>query len=112
MAEYLLSEDHGYKDPAAVLGGGVLEEHLRLLCVKNGIAAERQSPSGPHPKKADQLNNDLASASVYDKNQQKIITGWLGIRNSAAHGKYGEYTDSQVAQFLAGLREFIGRFPA
>ena len=29
MADYLLSE--GYKDPAAVLGGSMLEEHLRQL---------------------------------------------------------------------------------
>jgi hypothetical protein len=35
MAKYFLSE--GYKDPAAVIIGGVLEEHLRQLCQKNGI---------------------------------------------------------------------------
>jgi hypothetical protein len=112
MAEYLLSEDHGYKDPAAVLAGGVLEEHLRLLCAKHGVAAEWQSSKGAQPRKADQMNNDLAAAGVYGKNQQKIITGWLGIRNSAAHGKYGEYSDGQVEQFLAGHRDFIGRVPA
>ncbi|RPJ77653.1 MAG: hypothetical protein EHM20_05740, partial [Alphaproteobacteria bacterium] len=38
MAKYLLEE--GYKDPAAVLIGGVLEEHLRKLCLKNGIKIE------------------------------------------------------------------------
>ena len=32
MAEHLLAAD--YKDAAAVLGGGVLEEHLRQLCKK------------------------------------------------------------------------------
>jgi hypothetical protein len=35
MAEYFLQE--GYKDPAAVMAGGVLEEHLRKLCGKHGI---------------------------------------------------------------------------
>ena len=112
MAEYLMLEDHGYKEPAAVLAGGVLEEHVRLLCTKHGIATERNSPSGQQPKKADQLNNDLVAASVYDRNQQKIVTGWLGIRNSAAHGKHDEYTESQVEQLLVGLRDFISRFPA
>src|ERR1043166_2098428 len=35
MAEHLLKE--GYKDPAAVMVGSVLEEHLRQLCQKNSI---------------------------------------------------------------------------
>ncbi len=35
MAEHLL-ESH-YKDPAAVMIGSVLEEHLRQLCIKNSI---------------------------------------------------------------------------
>jgi hypothetical protein len=38
MAEHLLSE--GYKDPAAVIAGSTLEEHLRQLSVKNGIATD------------------------------------------------------------------------
>ena len=36
MAEHLLSEK--YKDPAAVMIGSVLEEHLRQLCDKNGVS--------------------------------------------------------------------------
>ena len=35
MASHLL--DNGYKDASAVMIGGVLEEHLRQLCVTNGI---------------------------------------------------------------------------
>lgn len=106
MAEYLLAE--GYKDASAVLGGGVLEEHVRLLCDAHGIPTSANAK----PKKADTMNAELAGAQVYNKNQQKIITGWLGIRNDAAHGKYGEYTAEQVEQYLAGVRDFINRFPA
>ena len=54
MAEYLLSE--GYKDAAAVIIGSTLEEHLRQLCIKNGIA----TGAAERPKRADQLNADLA----------------------------------------------------
>ena len=43
MGYYLLEE--GYKDPAAVLAGGTLEEHLRKLCQKNNIET-RKHPSG------------------------------------------------------------------
>ncbi len=87
MAEYLMAEDHGYKDPAAVLAGGVLEEHLRQLCQRHSIATETQGTNGAKPKKADTMNADLTGATIYNKNQQKIITGWLGTRNSAAHGR-------------------------
>lgn len=106
MSDHLLT--NGYIHPAAGLAGGVLEEQLRLLCIKNDVQIEDRSV----PKKADAMNADLARAGVIDKNQQKIVTGWLGIRNSAAHGKFNDYTADQVSQFLAGLREFIARFPA
>src|SRR5436309_2357105 len=59
MAVYLL--DEGYKDPAAVIVGGTLEEHLRQLCRKNGITVEQ----GGRARKADALNGDLGRASVY-----------------------------------------------
>ena len=35
MAEYFLEKE--YKDPAAVIAGGVLEEHLRKICGKHGV---------------------------------------------------------------------------
>jgi hypothetical protein len=64
MAEYLLSE--GYKDPAAVIIGSVLEEHLRQLCVRNSIPVDAAGKA----KKADQLNADLAGKAVYSKLDQ------------------------------------------
>jgi hypothetical protein len=112
MAEYLMDEDHGYKDAAAVLAGGVLEEHLRQLYQRQTMSIEVQTANGTKPKKADTMNADLAAATVYNKNQQKIVTGWLGIRNSAAHAKYGEYTTEQVVSLIGGVRDFIARFPA
>ncbi len=35
MAQHLLEE--GYKDPAAVMAGSVLEEHLRQLCQRHSL---------------------------------------------------------------------------
>jgi hypothetical protein len=103
MAEYLLSE--GYKDPAAVLIGSVLEEHLRQLCARHGIDTE----TAGRPKAANQLNSDLTAYSVYSKLDQKGITAWLDLRNKAAHGKYAEYTKEQVALLLSGVRDFMTR---
>ncbi len=107
MAEHLLTE--GYKDPAAVMIGSVLEEHLRQLCLKNSIKIERIKDGKPIPKKADLLNSELASASVYNKLDQKSITSWLDLRNKAAHGKYTEYTKEQVEFMYQGVSNFMMR---
>lgn len=61
QAEYLL-ESH-FKDAAAVIAGGVLEEHLRKLCDKNGLqTSETDRQRKTKPKKLDTLNSDLAKA--------------------------------------------------
>lgn len=111
MAEHLL--DEGYKDPAAVLIGGVLEEHLRKLCNKNGIDTEFLTNSGvSRSKKADTLNADLAKAGVYSTLDQKSITAWLDLRNKAAHSRYSEFSREQVELLLQSVRDFLVRNPA
>jgi len=107
MAEYLMQQ--GYKDPAAVVTGSVLEEHLRKLCDKHGIPAVK--PDGS-PKKADALNSDLTAAGIYSKLDQKSVTAWSDLRNKAAHGKYTEYTQEQVTLMIQGVQEFASRNPA
>jgi hypothetical protein len=106
MASHLL--DEGYKDPAAVLVGGVLEEHLRKLCEKNGVPTTQAG----RPRKAESMNADLANASVYSKLDQKNVIAWLDLRNKAAHGRYGEYQKEQVSLMAQGVRDFITRVPA
>jgi hypothetical protein len=107
MAEHLLTEK--YKDPAAVMVGSVLEEHLRQLCDKNGIAVTEIKSGKAVPKKADLLNAELAGQGVYNKLDQKNVTAWLDLRNKAAHGKYSEYNHQQVELMLQGVTEFMAR---
>jgi hypothetical protein len=107
MADYLLSE--GYKDAAAVMVGSVLEEHLRQLCGEAGIAVSANRDGKDMPKKADALNAELAKAQVYNKIDQKQVTAWLGLRNDAAHGHYGEYDIEQVRAMLSGVMNFMAR---
>jgi hypothetical protein len=107
MSEELL--DKGYKDAAAVIAGSVLESHLRLMATKAEI--ETVTSSGK-PRSADAINADLAKAQVYNKLQQKQITAWQDIRNSAAHGDYGEYEASDVDRLIEGIRGFLLHFPA
>lgn len=106
MGEFLLKE--GYKDPAAVIIGGVLEEHLRKLCIKNSIQIE----SSGKPKKAGLMNQELAKSGVYNVLEQKTVTAWLDLRNKAAHGRYDEYTIDHVQLMHGGIRDFISRLPA
>lgn len=108
MAEHL--HDLGFKDAAAVIAGSALEAHLRALCSKHTIAVNEVKRDGKSvPKKADSINNDLAGAGVYSKLDQKSVLAWLDLRNSAAHGKYAEYTADQVTLFITSLRDFISR---
>jgi hypothetical protein len=104
MAEYLL-EDEKLKDPAAVLAGSVLEEHLRKLCAKHSVSL-------PTKPKLDTMNGDLKKQGVYGGIDQKQVTYWAGIRNSAAHGQYTDYTAVQVREMVQGIRNFISRYPA
>ena len=106
MAEYLLDKE--YKDPSAVLIGGVLEEHLRKLCQKNNIS----TISNDRPKKADAMNTELYTKGIYSKLDQKNVTAWLDLRNKSAHGQYDEYTKEQVNLMLMGVRDFLTRFTA
>jgi hypothetical protein len=110
MANYLMSEN--YKDPAAVIAGSVLEEHLRQLCYKHRIEVEHDFNGKKVPKKADGLNSDLARATIYSKLDQKQVTAWLDLRNKAAHGKYSEYSKDQVSLMIQGIMNFMARLPA
>lgn len=110
MADYFYQQ--GYKDPAAVMAGSVLEEHLRKLCIKNGIDVEEVKSNSNVPKTAGRLNDDLAGQNVYSKLDQKSATAWIDLRNKAAHGKYNEYTKGQVALMVQGIRDFLVRYPA
>jgi hypothetical protein len=103
MAEYFLEE--GHKDPAAVMAGGVLEEHLRKLSAKNKITL-------PPMPKLDTMNSDLKKAGAYGMNEHKQVTAWAGLRNDAAHAKYSSYTIGEVKQMVAGIRDFLSRHPA
>ena len=100
-ADHLLSKN--YKDAAAVIAGCVLEVHIRKLAVKNNIQVE---------KKVSEINVDLVKSDVYNKLDQKQIDSWYAIRNSAAHGKYGDYDNKQVDLMITGIRSFISKYTA
>jgi hypothetical protein len=108
MSKYLL--DAKYKDPAAVMIGSVLEEHLRQLCTVKSIDITVVKGSDVVPKKADLMNSDLCKANVYGNLEQKNVTAWLDLRNKAAHGKYSEYTIEHVEIMYLGVLNFVTNY--
>lgn len=107
MATHL--NENGYKDPAAVIAGTTLENHLKQLATKNKIALLSDSDKA---KKASTLNSELAKADVYEKLDNKNVTAWLDLRNKAAHGEYDKYNSQQVEILITSIQDFITRRPA
>lgn len=87
----------GYKTPAAVVAGVVLETALRELCDQKEIC---------HGK-LDKMNADLFKSGKYNKLQQKRITALADIRNSAAHGKSNEFSETDVESMIQDIERFL-----
>ena len=86
----------GYHAAAAVVAGVVLENALRSLCAKQGL------PAGS----MERMNADLAKAGEYNVLVQKRVTSLAAVRNSAAHGKSGEYTSEDVKSMISEIERF------
>lgn len=100
QARELLSS--GYKGPAAVVAGVVLETALKDLCDQHSISHS----------KLDKMNADLAKAGVYNKLQQKKITALADIRNSAAHGDWQSFSDTEVSEMIRDVESFLATYLA
>lgn len=101
MADYLLEEK--YKDAAAVIAGGVLENALRSLATRWNISLvdTKNKPLTIGP-----LNDALSKAGAYNALEKKRINLLAGVRNAAAHGQYNEYDKDDVAEMI----RFVTRF--
>lgn len=112
MADHLL--DERYKDAAAVIAGSSLENHLKRLASKAGVPTTVMDGSSAkvQAKKVETINADLVKANVYDKNDQKQVTAWMGVRNDAAHGDYPKVDAGVVRVMIAWIRTFVSRYPA
>lgn len=90
----------GYFGPAAVLAGSILEDHIKKICVERAIEL-------PDKPKLDYMNAQLAKIEYYSKLTQKQITAWADIRNSAAHGNWKDFTESDVRDMIKWISRFI-----
>src|SRR5581483_12415080 len=95
-----------YVAAAAVIAGGALEAHLRHLATKNGLTVAGDGSISKYDAAISQARN-AATAFVYPATDSKLVTGWGGIRNDAAHDP-GSFNRSQddVRRMIEGIREF------
>lgn len=101
--------DKGYKAPAAVVAGTVLEEHMRKLALKSGIEI---LDGKAKPKKFEIVSVDLVKAGKFSEPQRKILAGYYAQRSEAAHGRYENVVETEVKRMIEGIRDFIVRYPA
>lgn len=92
--------------PAAVLAGAVLERALRTTCTSARPAIAITGPDGK-PFMMNRLIDELKKAGVYDDMRAKQLRWYADIRNKAAHGRFDEFSRSDVEQLIKGVRAFL-----
>ena len=102
-----------YSLAAAVVAGAALEEHLRQLAQRHGVATQDSKGA---PRAASALNSDLyANANAYSKAEQAQIDAWQKCRNMAAHGQPAfaqTFTQPDIQRLVEGVRDFVIKYPA
>jgi hypothetical protein len=99
QAEILLEND--YKDAAAVTIRAVLEDGLRRVCTSKGIDVKPRWG-------VDDLASQLTKHNILTAVQKGEIDGKRELGNSAAHGRFHEYSKADVVAF----HEFVQRLLA
>ena len=88
----------GNKDVAAILARIVLEDALKRLARTEGIDDNL---------KASKINDELKRKERYNQVRWRSIQTWLDVGNSAAHGRFNEYTNEDVATAVSGTEQFL-----
>ncbi len=96
QAKYFVQNN--YKDPAAILGRVVLEDALKRIARSEGVN---------EGQKASIINDELKRKGRFSQPQWRFIQGWLDIGNSAAHGKFDQYTQDDVVKMIDDVERFL-----
>jgi hypothetical protein len=107
QAETLLKAN--LRAAAAVIAGGALEVHLRSLCGKYGLTVPGDGSISKYDGAIAKARND-GVVTVYSATDSKLVGGWGGMRNDAAHdpGAFGS-SKEDVRRMIEGIRDFIPR---
>ena len=104
FSDFLDQADHlfenGYSAPAVSLAGAVLENGLRSLATRKGVAVRARDNLAS-------LNNKIGDKGVYNRLRQKQVAVWIDVRNAADHGNFDDFSDSDVADLIKGVRNVL-----
>ncbi len=109
QAELLVESDernHVRAAPAAVLAGAVLEKALRSIC-EHLSPPEATVHSSGKPLTLNPLIDSLRKREAFSEVMAKQLRAWAEVRNSAAHGKFNDFTTDQVKAMISGIKTFL-----
>ncbi len=119
LSDYLGQAEGILKEPeeglshvaAAVIAGASLERALRAMCLTlvppEPVVNDKDGHLGMTA-----LIESLKRRQAFNELQAKQLRAWAGIRNSAAHGKFEDFTRHQVEQMVEGIVAFVARYGA
>lgn len=102
-ARFALSD--GFKDVAAVLACGALEDALKRFAVTNRLAV--------YDKDMAEVVNALKGAGLVRGPQGALLQGFVKIRNKAFHAQWDSIEPADVQGVIGFTQEFLlSRFPS
>ncbi|MGL1932574.1 MAG: hypothetical protein OCC45_12585 [Desulfotalea sp.] len=102
---------NGQKLSAIILASGILDNHLRSLCVDKGVNTSKDVAGEQVDCSTIQLNSRAYKKNVYDRKFNKNIFSWIEIQQKADCDGVSEIKDEQVENMLKGIIELIVKFP-
>lgn len=111
QAESLVESDERNRissAPAAVLAGAVLEKALRSMC-EHLSPLEATVSSAGKCLTLNPLIDALRKRDAFNEVMAKQLRAWADVRNSAAHGKFDDFTTEQVKAMVAGIATFLAQ---
>ena len=93
---------------SVVLAGAVLENGLRSICNGLSPAEPTTTPTGD-AFTLGALIDALKRRSAINELTAKRLRSWAAVRNSAAHGRFDEFTPDDAHAMVSGVRAFLER---
>lgn len=90
--------DSQQKVQAAIIASAVLEDTIKKICSKQGIALQQ---------KLETLINALKSQGTINKTDAKRLKYYAGIRNSALHASWDEFDLAAIGDLISGTQQLI-----
>lgn len=90
------------KIEASILASTVLEDTVKKIAGKNGIAIAGVS--------LEPLIDDLVKAGVFTPVKAKRVKGFAAVRNHALHAEWDKFDIRDVGELISGTRELLEQF--